>query len=230
MEYALGQVLYQNSLASEVDVRGFRLEGEAVISFPDGRLRMENALDPTAGQRANYVYWCPEQLPADVAISWDFWPLQEPGLCILFLAARGRAGQTIFSPELPPRTGEYIQYHHGDIDAFHISYFRRRWPEERAFHTCNLRKSYGFHLVAQGADPIPSVPDAQAPYRLLLVKVGALVEFTINDLPILRFVDDGTTHGPLLGGGAIGLRQMAPLVAEYANLVVRTVEPVGSTL
>lgn len=51
----------------------------------------------------------------------------EPGLCIL-------------------------QYHHGDLDAYNVSYYRRRANSERAFHLCNLRKSHRFRLVAQGAD------------------------------------------------------------------------------
>jgi hypothetical protein len=222
-EFRLGEVVYQNPFASEGDVAGFRLEGEAVVSFPEGRLRMENALDPALGQSSNFVYWCPEELPADIVVSWDFWPLREPGLCILFFAARGRGKESIFDPGLATRKGEYNQYHHGDIDAFHISYYRRRWPEERAFHTCNLRKSHGFHMVAQGADPLPSVEDATPPYRIRLVKCGPHVAFWINDLPILHFLDDGETYGALLGGGWLGFRQMAPLVAEYANLRVEAV-------
>jgi hypothetical protein len=35
---------------------------------------------------------------------------------------------------------------------------------------------------------------------------------------------DGKSHGPLLGGGKIGFRQMAPLIAEYANFRVRALE------
>ncbi|NLD74018.1 MAG: DUF1961 family protein, partial [Chloroflexi bacterium] len=69
------------------------------------------------------------------------------------------------------------------------------------------------------------VEDADSPYHIRLVKAGPVVEFAINDLPILRYVDDGVTYGPLLRGGAIGFRQMAPLVADYANLVVREVLP-----
>ena len=72
---------------------------------------------------------------------------------MMFFAAQGRNGENLFDPQLQKRTGEYIQYHHGDINAFHVSYFRRKEPDERAFHTCNLRKSYGFYLVCQGADP-----------------------------------------------------------------------------
>jgi hypothetical protein len=222
--FRLGATLYANSLASAPDVNGFRLEGDAVIGFPEGRMRMENARDPGEGQAANFVYWCPEEFPADIAVSWEFRPIREPGLCILFFAAKGVSGEDVFDPGLAPRVGIYGQYHSGDINALHVSYFRRRHPDERAFHTCNLRKSRGFHLVCQGADPLPSVEDAQPPYHIRLIKYGPRVAFFINDLPIFDWTDDGRSYGPVLGRGKIGFRQMAPLIAEYANLEVRTVE------
>ncbi|GAB3751041.1 hypothetical protein BKA15_005509 [Microlunatus parietis] len=169
----LGELLYENPLAGARDLADFRMEGPGVISFPRGRLRLESTADPGAGQAANLVLWCPETFPSDVAVSWDFFPLHEPGLCILFFAARGRGGEDVLDPALAERNGPYEQYHHGDIDAYHVSYFRRRFPEEPRFHTCNLRKSHGFHLVAQGADPIPSVIEAEPPYRMMIVKCGA---------------------------------------------------------
>jgi hypothetical protein len=223
--YHMTEVLYKNPLATEADVAGFRLEGEATISFPNGRLRMANLRDPDEGQNSNFVFWCQEEFPEEIAITWEFWPVREPGLCILFFAAQGRTGLDLFDPGLNLRTGAYNQYHHGDINAFHVSYFRRRWPDERAFHTCNLRKSYGFHMVAQGADPIPSVEDAAPPYRIQLVKCGAHISFAINELPIFQWRDDGVAYGPRLGGGKIGFRQMAPLIGEYTNLVVHSVVP-----
>jgi hypothetical protein len=221
--YRLSDLIYRNPLAAESDLTGFRLEGEAAISFPQGRMRMENRRDPAEGQKANFVYWCPEDLPADISVSWEVWPIREPGLCILFFSATGIHGEDLFDPGLAPRTGEYRTYHHGEINAFHISYFRRKHPRERAFQTCNLRKSYGFHMVAQGADPIPSVADAMPPYRCQLIKCGPEIAFAINDLVVLRWADDGTTYGPILQGGKIGFRQMAPLIAEYANLEVYAV-------
>lgn len=214
------QRIYHNPLAAASDVEGFRMEGQGVVTFPEGKLRLENGMDPEAGQAANFVFWCPEDFPADAAVSWEFRPLREPGLAILFMAARGAAGKDLFDPSLTPRTGIYDQYHHGEMDAFHISYFRRKWPEERQFHTCNLRKSYGFHLVTQGADPIPGVADVVEPYRMLAVKQGGAISFYINELPVFSWQDDGEAYGPLLGGGRIGFRQMAPLLAEYANLQV----------
>ncbi|WP_432876475.1 DUF1961 family protein [Kribbella sp. CA-245084] len=197
---------YENPLASPADLEGFKLEGDGAMSFPLGRLRLESTQDD-----ANIVLWCPEEFPPDITVEWDFWPIREPGLCILFFHAKGRHGEDLF--DLQPRTGPYDQYHHGDLDTYHVSYFRRRWPAERAFHTCNLRKSYGFHLVAQGADPIPGVPDADGPYRLKLAVHQGLITFAINDLVSFSWHDEDP-----LRGGKLGFRQMAPMIGEYANL------------
>lgn len=200
------------------------MEGQGVISFPLGRMRMENKLDPELGQAANYVLWCNKDFPDKIEISWDFYPVKEPGLCVFFLAAKGRNGEDIFSSLLEERTGPYNQYHHGDINALHISYFRRRYSCERQFHLCNLRKSYGFHLLAQNGDPLPSVGDAVGPYRLRVMKFGSELMFYINDLLILNWKDDGEEFGQILDNGKIGFRQMAPMIGEYGNLEVHQVE------
>ncbi|ACT02726.1 YesU family protein [Paenibacillus sp. JDR-2] len=214
------KMIYNNPLRSAEDVSDFRMEGDASVTFPMGRMRLESTRDPEEGQAANLVFWCPEQFPPDFVVTWDFWPVREPGLAILFFCAAGMEGQDLFDAGLAGRSGIYDQYHHGDINAFHVSYFRRRHAEERRFHTCNLRKSYGFHLVAQGANPIPDAADAEGPYRMQLLKQGPYVQFAVNDLLLFSWKDDGTTWGPLLGKGKLGFRQMAPLIAEYGNLQV----------
>lgn len=217
---ARGALIYKNDLSSPETVGEFLLEGKALTSFPNGCLRLENAESAELGQKANYVLWCKKEFPADMLLEIDFKPVREPGLAMLFFSASGRSGQDLFDPSLAPRTGEYVQYHHGDINAFHLSFFRRKEKDERSFHTCNLRKSYGFYLVAQGADPIPDADDADGFYTLSLLKQGADVRFAINGLEVLTFHDDGAQYGPLLGGGRIGLRQLAPMIGEYANLRV----------
>lgn len=221
-EHARGELLYDNPLASADDIAGFRLEGQALTSFPQGRLRLENALDPDLGQESNFVFWCPEDFPADIAVSWDFWPIREPGLCIMFFAARGHGGTDLFDTSLAERNGPYDQYHHGDIDAYHVSYFRRKvFPEqEQGMHLANLRKSHGFHLVAQGADPLPPVVHTWPPYRIELFVLDGVIIFVINGIISFRWHDDGSVGGPRLGRGKIGFRQMSPLIAEYANLQV----------
>ena len=212
--------IYSNPLSSAEDVKDFVLEGSAKLSFENGCMRMENAMDAARGQKANYVLWCPEAFPSDVLIEWDFKPVREPGLAILFFSAKGRNGEDLFDSSLQKRTGEYPLYHHGDINAFHVSYFRRKEPDERSFHTCNLRKSYGFYMAAQGGDPIPDVADVTDFYHLAVLKKGNIVRFYVNRLPVFTYEDDGKTFGPLLGGGKIGFRQLAPMIGEYANLTV----------
>lgn len=214
------QLIYENPLATPEDVKNFVLEGSANISFENGKMRMENAISAEAGQKANYVFWCDRVFPDNIKITWKFRPIKEPGLAILFFAAKGIHGESIFDEALTKRTGEYPLYHHGDINAFHVSYFRRKEPDERAFHTCNLRKSYGFHLVAQGADPIPDADECFTDYELTVIKKPDLVEFYVNNLLTFSFQDDGTTYGDLLTDGRIGFRQLAPMIAEYSDLKV----------
>ena len=214
------KLIYENKLQSAEDVKDFVLEGKAGISFPDGKMRLESVISPDEGQKANYVFWCDRDFPKDVQIEWDFRPITEPGLAMIFLAAKGIGGEDLFDRSLKERTGEYSQYHHGDINAFHISYFRRKEKDERQFHTCNLRKSYGFYLVAQGADPIPDAADAAESYHLKAVKKRNELAFFVNDLKVFEFVDDGKTYGPLLEGGKIGFRQLAPMGGEYSDLKV----------
>ena len=80
----------------------------------------------------------------------------------------------------------------------HLGYYRRLREELRSFHVCNLRKSYGFNLVSQGADPMANVTDAILPYKLTLIKHKQNVLFAVNDLTILEWADDGKTYGPVL--------------------------------
>ncbi len=214
------KVIYENDLSCREELEGFVLEGKAKMSFPEGALRLENELDEELGQKANFVLWCPLSFPSDIRIDWEFRPIKEPGLAMMFFAAKGQSGVPLFDDTLMERTGEYEQYHSGDINAFHVSYFRRKEPGERAFHTCNLRKSYGCNLVAVGADPIPDASENSDWFRMCIVKKSGDCVFLINDLKILEFKDDGFSFGDILTSGCIGFRQLAPMVAEYRNLKV----------
>jgi hypothetical protein len=204
----VGEVLYANPFSRRDDIASFRLEGEACITFPRGRMRMENAYerDKEKGLHANFILWCPEEFGDHIAVSWDFRPRTDAGLAMIWIAAKGRNGEDLFDPALAPRDGNYPQYFKGDINALHGSYYRRN-PSEIGFRTCNLRKSHG----------------ATGFYRVKVVKSGPDFVFSINDLVVYHWIDDGTSFGPVLAGGKIGFRQMAGLVGEYRNLEVRSV-------
>lgn len=227
--YEATERLYENPLAEPGDVDDFVTEGEAAVTFPRGRMRLDSVHAPDEVDVPHFVHWCPETFPDGIAISWEFWPVAEPGLCMLFFAATGRNGEDVHDPSLADRAGDYPEYHSGDIDALHASYYRRNYHgeprAEREFQTINLRKSHGFHLVAEGGDPMPNVRDANPPYSLTVVKDGADVAFYVDDLKVFHWTDEGESTGPVLGGGKIGFRQMSPFVGEYANLTVDRIEP-----
>ncbi|WP_422934139.1 DUF1961 family protein [Sinomonas sp. P47F7] len=226
----MADVLYENPFASLGDLEGWVDEGPVrAEAWEDavggGAVVLSSTGDEAAvGDHAHFTLWCPERFPDRIRASWEFRPVSEPGLAMVFVAAEGAAGEDLFDPALAPRTGYYPQYHSGDIRALHVSYFRHKHASERAFRTCNLRKSPGFHLVAQGADPLPPAEDADRFYRAELVKVGRRLAFSIEGLPLLDWTDDGAA-GPPLAGGRLGFRQMAPLVAAYRNLRVEALWP-----
>ncbi len=212
---------YRNPLAAPTDLTGWVAEGPVGIEHRDGGLMLSSTADEAAldaegrGEHAHFTFWCPEVFGADIEIAWDFRPLAGEGLAMLFFAATGVGGEDLFDPSLAPRTGHYPQYHSGDVSTLHVSYLRRKWPTERRFRTCNLRKSPGFQLVAQGADPLPAPENADGHYRVRVTKHGHDVAFAIDDLALFTYHDPEP-----LGGGRIGFRQMSPLVAHYRNLEV----------
>lgn len=209
---------YTNTLASPEQLRHWVAEGPVQIGQgPDGVILSS---PPGADEDGHWTLWCPDRFEDDIRISWEFRPISEPGLAMLFFAAIGHSPDGMFSAGQAARDGGYPQYHSGDINALHVSYFRHKWPSERAFRTANLRKSTGFHLVAQGADPLPPAADADGFYRLAVEKHGPDVAFSVNDLSLFSWHDDGSLGGPHLAGGHIGFRQMAPLVAEYRHFAV----------
>lgn len=101
-EIETGGLLYENPLAGPDDVAAFRLEGDAAVTFPQGRMRLENRRDPAEGQAANFVYWLDRDFPSDIRVAWDFLPLREPGLALAWFAAAGRGGEDPLRPVAGP--------------------------------------------------------------------------------------------------------------------------------
>lgn len=211
------RLLYRNTFNTTDCIATWIAEGPLNASVTNGTLELRGAGKPDD----YFVYWLSDIFPDRVRITWEFSPTQEPGLAMFFFGGMSVTGGSIFDTGLAPRNGSYSQYHSGDIRVLHASYFRRRWPEERAFHVANLRKSPGFHLVAQGADPLPPVPDANgAFYKIEVVKDRRDVRFSINGLLLFSWKDTSPETGPVVRGGRIAFRQMQPLIARYRNLEV----------
>nr|WGD69385.1 DUF1961 family protein [Bacillus subtilis] len=143
--YKEGTCLYRNPLRSKSDLKDWRMEGGGQISFDDHSLHLSHVQD-----EAHFVFWCPETFPDGIIVTWDFSPIERPWTVYAVFCRCGYSRhEDLFDTSLRKRTGTYPEYHSGDINALHLSYFRRKYAEERAFRTCNLRKSRGFHLMPQ---------------------------------------------------------------------------------
>ena len=111
LNFEYGNLLYENALSKPEDVKNWRLEGEASITFPRNRMRMENMYerDKEKGRHSNYIFWCPETFPSDISISWNFLPHTDAGLAMVWFATAGQNGEDLFDSRLAPRDGDYPQ-------------------------------------------------------------------------------------------------------------------------
>ncbi len=194
------------------------LEGPGILTQEDGRLRMQEPEPGTEG--ANHiVLWNRTAHPKDFIAEWEFTPNEISGLCIVFFCAKGRNGEDIFDPALEERDGTFSGYHSGDINCYHISYFRNTCSRSP---NCALRKNWGFWRASAGYDYIPLEPGVTS--RLTLVKRGAHIQFAIDDRISIDWVDDGVTRGGVWGSGHFGLRQMMTTDAWYDNFRIWAVK------
>ena len=147
-------LIYENLFAKRRDIEDFILEGKADITFENGCMRMKNALETSLGQMANFVLWCPKEFPKDIRVEWEFRPLSDVGLCILFLQQREKE-TGICSIRLLLKEQGGIHNITAVISMRSMSHiFRRERAGGEVFHTCNLRKAADFILLPKGADPI----------------------------------------------------------------------------
>lgn len=210
--------VYQTDFDKPADLEDWRLEGGLQMSIAGGNLVLESRPGSTKSEAdANHlVCWLTKEMPADFLLEFSVRPEnRQQGLNIVFFNTRGLHGETIFDPALAPRDGLFKQYHSGDLNGYHISY----WAAGRG--TANVRKNRGFHLVAEGTDLVTEAP-AGAFQTVRLYKHGGTIRCTVDDALSVAYDDDGTTFGPVwTHTGWIGLRQMGHTVrCQYGHLKV----------
>lgn len=205
-------LVYSNDFDNPGDLDDWVREGGESATIVDGHLRL--TAGPSAAEGRHIVYWLKQQLPADFLAEWQFRPADKrEGLTIVFFNARGIGGESIFDPSLAPRDGDFKQYHSGDLDSYHISY----WAGTRG--SVNLRKNQGFALAAIGRDTIHDRP-RETFDTVTLLKRGGRIRLAVNGEVVLTYNDNGETYGPVHNhAGWFGLRQMAhSWYTEYDGL------------
>lgn len=209
--------VYRSGFESPAVLDDWLLEGGEAMRVEEGRLVLTSRPKGVAEIDENHlVCWLRREVPGDFLLEFAVRPQnRKEGLNIVFFNARGRRGESIFDPGLRPRNGYFAQYHSGDLDNYHLSY----WAAGRG--TANLRKNHGFTLVHEGRDLVTGA-EPEAFQTIRLHKRGGRVILTVDGLASLAYDDDGRTHGPVwTHSGWLGLRQMAHTVrCEYDNLAV----------
>ena len=210
--------IYETSFDDEAALEDWQLEGGKKMSISEGNLVLESEPLDIEGELApnHLVCWLKKEVPADFLLEFTLRPKdRNRGLNIIFFNARGVNGKGIFDPSLKKRNGVFKQYHSGDLNSYHVSY----WAGDRGFS--NLRKNKGFHLVASGKDYIMEGKSG-AFQTVQIYKRGEKIRLMVDGVVALGFDDDGKTYGPVhTHSGWIGLRQMGhTLHCEYEYVKV----------
>jgi len=220
VDLSKGSLLYETEMDSPSELEGWSMEGPGEVEFREGWMHMRSP-----GEEMHHVYWCPERFPESFVAQWEAQNLEtDAGLCIVFFAAMGTDGQSIFSGRLPERDGEFLQYvgnydqtGEGAIRNYHISYYANAARNPDRGHA-NMRKNPGFHHVAQGPEGIPT--ESEKIHQITLVKDGAHVSMWVDERKIIDWTDTGEIGGEPYGAGYIGLRQMKWTHFRYRNFKV----------
>ena len=208
-----GDLLYNNALDQVMATKEWVLEGPAKVEFRDDWMEMYSP-----GKEGHHVYWCPEEFPTSFIAEWEMQNLDtDAGLCIIFFAARGTAGENIFDPGLRTRNGIFSGYTKSDINCYHISYYANT-PNAPDRPFSHLRKNTGFHKVHIGKAPLRS--KSIAVHKVTLIKDANHIIMYLDDRKIIDWRDDGRTYGPVLGSGKMGFRQMRWTHFRYRNFKV----------
>lgn len=202
-------------------------EGRGKAWTEDGKLHVENRYGDDLSKTYHCVLWNTQKMPADFLLEFDIEPMHaDQGLNIIFFAARSRDtdGETIYKTGNRKRAANFKNYHSGDTDSYHVSYWAT-YPNGNPRGHSNLRKNHGFHLVKDDGDELIT-GKGPGPHTVRLMKVGGEITLEVNGEIALQWTDDGEEYGPILGAGQIGLRQMKHTEhCAYHSFKVWKIEP-----
>ena len=215
-----GELLASEDFASGMS--DWLAEGDVSARVVDGKLRFE-ALEETEVTKGNV--WWKKQFQGPILIEYEYQSLTPFGLSMFWWNAQNRNGSDLLTKT---RSGKYDDYVVGEMNGYHLSYHR--------FNSgvSNLRKSYGFHLLASRVDPIPQYD--LAPHKIQIYYDGKGGIRTVFDgVPYHEYMDAGGqcispekwSHknpcpgtGEPLTEGKIGFRHTQRQAALYDNVKV----------
>ncbi len=201
------------------------LEGQGKAWTEEGRLVLQGADEEWD---KHLVLWNTRPFPEDFLLEFGMAPRDSKiGLGILFFATTSRRGGSIFDLALPKREAVFANYHTGELNGYHCSYWACN-PFDGGIlrRTTNLRKNHGFYMPAVGIDRIGGA--GPGPHQVRILKAGGKIRVESNGQLALVYDDDGHGYGPVLKDGCIGIRQMGHSYrVAYTHFRVYRLEAAG---
>ncbi|MBW7996658.1 MAG: DUF1961 family protein [Candidatus Glassbacteria bacterium] len=200
-------------------------EGDVEARVEDGRLRFE-ATGKTPEKKGNI--WWKHRFSGPILIEFDYQSATEHGLTMFWFNSHGRGGADLLSI---PRNGRYDDYVKGPMNGYHVSFHRF------GSGVCNLRKSYGFHMLASSPDPI--APADLDPHHLEVYAAGGRIRVSVDGELVHEVTDSGDNciegdswlhdypcsgTGEIWRGGYLGVRHTQSQAAYYDNFRVYRLE------
>lgn len=197
------------------------LEGPAEVFVESGRMQIRNSPD------GNCVLWNTREFPESFVAEWDFQHHKPQGTVILFFAARGEMGGSIFAPGLPKRGGNFGNYTKGKIRCYHTSYSATDEDGVPRGAT-HLKKDIQDENLGAGGKVAagPSLIDGKTgkAHRIRLAKLGNRIILEVNGVVSFDWTDQGEKGGTPFKGGQIGFRQMRHTIeASYGGIEIQRV-------
>ncbi len=153
------------------------------------------------------VVWLTKRMPDNILVEYTMEPVDsQQGLHILFFAARGPEGVSIFQEGLKAREGDFRNYilNPDEFQSYHISWWSS--PQTADRRSSNLRKNNNFYLLSSGDDRINR--KGEKPYRIRLLKQGGRIQGEVDGVKVIDYLDKGDVFGPVFTDGYLGLRMM----------------------
>jgi len=195
------------------------LEGPGEVYVKSGRMHVRNSPD------GNCVLWNTRDFPQSFVAEWDFKHHYPQGLAILFFAARGAEGGSIFTPGLPKRGGNFGNYTRGKIHCYHTSYTAISEDGVPRGNT-HLKKNDGDTNAEEGNKVAkgPSYIDGKSaePHRIRVAKLGDRIILEVDGEISIDWTDLGEKGGAPYKSGQIGFRQMRHTIeASYGSFKIQ---------
>ena len=197
------------------------LEGPGEVDVKGGRMHFKNSPD------GNAVLWSTREFPENFVAEWDFQHHHPQGTAIVFFAARGAEGGSIFARGLPKRGGNFGNYTRGKIRCYHISYSATDEQGVPRGDT-HLKKDILDDVLGGGGKigAGPSHIDGKTgkPHRIRLAKLAGRIILEVGGVVSFDCTDEGEKGGAAFKDGQIGFRQMRHCIeASYGEFKVQKI-------